>query len=266
MAWIESHQSLSRHKKTLRLCAELKTDRHKVLGHLHELWWWGLDNADTYGAIGHTSNEVLAEAAGWPLSKAESWVGALVHAGFIDATDDGLVLHDWYDYAGKLNEQRSRNKERMRRKRDGAQPPHDPSTNGTRAAHVQRTSGARAPATRARITQPDRTIPNQVTPLNPPLGDRTAVRKPKRERKTITDDDIEQLVAKYAEQYGNRQSVRDEIDQALNHNARFKSINERLYVDGWLRRELQHRPGWRVVGGRGSTPARNAVDRTGVAN
>ena len=52
MAWIESHQSLSRHRKTLAVVAELKVDRHKLIGHLHELWWWALDNATAEGALG----------------------------------------------------------------------------------------------------------------------------------------------------------------------------------------------------------------------
>jgi hypothetical protein len=145
MAWIQSHQALSRHKKTLALAAYLRTDRYKVLGHLHELWWWGIDNADTNGQIGAVPAEVIAEAAGWPVKDAERFVESLVSAGFMDRTDDQLSLHNWFEYAGKLNVQRDENKERMRRKR-AAPPPHPPNTNGTSAAHVQRTTTARAPA------------------------------------------------------------------------------------------------------------------------
>jgi hypothetical protein len=106
-------------------------------------------------------------------------------------------------------------------------------------------------------------------PLNPPQGGgRAPVPKPRPERTPITDQDIEDLVGKYAEQYGSRQAVRDEIELALNHTARFRSLRERLYVDGWLRRELAHRPGWRVINGRSAAAAvpRQPVDRTGVAN
>lgn len=49
MAWIESHQTLSRHRKTLRAAALLHVDRHKMIGHLHELWWWALDNVPGWG-------------------------------------------------------------------------------------------------------------------------------------------------------------------------------------------------------------------------
>jgi hypothetical protein len=164
MAWIESHQALSRHKKTLALAAFLKTDRHKVLGHLHELWWWGIDNADTYGQVGVVPNEVIAEAAGWPTKDADRFVDGLVSAGFMDQTEDGLTLHDWYDYAGKLNARRDENRERMRRKRV-AQPPHPPSTNGTSAEHVQRTHTARAPA-----TVPNPTVPEYDTSTEVSVG------------------------------------------------------------------------------------------------
>lgn len=155
MAWIESHQALSRHRKTLALAALLKTDRHKVLGHLHELWWWGLDNADVNGLLGNVSDRVIAEAAGWTLTNSGAFLAALVEAGFMDVGEDGLTLHDWYEYAGKLNERREENRERMRKKRTTKPPPHDPRTNGASAEHVQRTSGARAPATGP--NQPDLT-------------------------------------------------------------------------------------------------------------
>src|SRR5258708_5070945 len=157
MAWIESHQSLSRHRKTLAAATDLRVDRHKLLGHLHELWWWGLDNADIYGQLGHVPNPMIAEAAGWDVRRADQFVEALSTAGFLDRTDDGIVLHDWYEYAGKLNERREENRERMRKKRvSKPDPPDDgPRTNGASAQQVQRTSGARAPATGP--NQPDLT-------------------------------------------------------------------------------------------------------------
>ena len=125
MAWIESHQSLRIHPKTLALVAELHGDRHKLLGHLHCLWWWALEVADLDGHLpANTSPAVIAAAAEWPISKAGVFVNALVSAGFLDLSADGYSLHDWWDYAGKLNAKRAANKDRMR---------------ATRATHVQRT-------------------------------------------------------------------------------------------------------------------------------
>jgi hypothetical protein len=162
MSWIESHQSLARHRKTLALVALLKVDRHKLIGHLQELWWWGLDNADSSGLVGQVASESLAQAAGWRVYDAEHFVQALVTVGFVDVVEDGYVLHDWYEYAGKLNDQREKNRERMR----SARAAHKDRTNGTRVQEHADTSGARAPATGP--DQPDRsTTPSPGRELNP---------------------------------------------------------------------------------------------------
>lgn len=117
MAWIESHQSLLRHKKTNRLVALLDVDRFKLIGHLHALWWWALDNVPADGDLGDLSNAEIALAAEWP-GPADDWVTALEESGFIDTTPDGRFLHDWYDYAGRLIEDRSR-KRRANSERQG---------------------------------------------------------------------------------------------------------------------------------------------------
>ena len=151
MAWIESHQSLGHHRKTLQVAAALKVDRHKVIGHLQVLWWWGLDNADSSGKLGQVGAGAIAEAAEWPAKGAVQFVQALLDAGFLERDQDGFSLHDWYDYAGKLNAARAKNRERMQ---------------NARAAHVGRMSGARAPATVPNRTGPNQ--PDQPPPVNPP--------------------------------------------------------------------------------------------------
>src|SRR5215831_9814779 len=106
MAWIESHQSLGHHRKTLQVAATLKVDRHKLIGHLQVLWWWGLDNADSTGKLGHVSTRAIAEAAEWPARDSDRFVHALTSAGFLEHDQEGFSLHDWYDYAGKLTDAR----------------------------------------------------------------------------------------------------------------------------------------------------------------
>lgn len=113
MAWIESHQSLLTHRKTLRASLLLKVDRYKLIGHLHALWWWSLDNAKDDGELGAISAAEIAEAAGWPTKKADEFVAALVSVGFIDAKNDvSKSLHNWRKYAGKLNEKRAKDRAR----------------------------------------------------------------------------------------------------------------------------------------------------------
>lgn len=143
MAWIESHQSLSRHRKTLTAAALLKTDRHKVIGHLHELWWWGLDNADIHGNLGLVPDDMIAEGAGWPVKEASRFVDALVSARFLERKSDGsVILHDWYDFAGKLNERRAKDAARKRMSEDyPPETPDDRPRNGHgNPADIQRNS------------------------------------------------------------------------------------------------------------------------------
>lgn len=144
MAWIESHQTLSRHPKTLRLAAELKCGVPAAIGYVHLMWYWALDFAPT-GDI-RTSPSILAHACEWRGS-AERFIQALVTAGFLEDREGGVVIHDWADYAGKLMDRRAANAERTR---------------AYRARHVMLTSEARDGA-----TVPNRTGPNQTVPPNP---------------------------------------------------------------------------------------------------
>jgi len=115
VAWIESHQSLARHRKLLRLAGELGIDRVKAIGHLHLLWWWALDNADADGDLGPVTASEVAQAAEWPVRKAPQLLAALEASGFVDRNGDDLSLHGWYEYAGKLAEKREANRQRARR-------------------------------------------------------------------------------------------------------------------------------------------------------
>lgn len=117
MAWIESHQTLSRHRKTLKTAGRLSVDRHKLIGHLHELWWWGLDNVGVSGVIENSTSYEIATAAQWD-GDPDAFVEALVYGGFIDRDGDKLQLHDWYEYAGQLIEKRIEERDRSRRRRE----------------------------------------------------------------------------------------------------------------------------------------------------
>lgn len=155
MAWIELHQSVWTHKKTLLLAAELDMSETHAVAHLIRLWTWALDNAPT-GDISGLPPKVIAIGAGWDKDP-EVFVRAAINAGWFDETDEGLFIHDWQDYAGRLIEKRKANAERMRRAR--AETVSDKCYE--RATHVQRTTSACAGA-----TIPNRTVPNQTEGLN----------------------------------------------------------------------------------------------------
>jgi hypothetical protein len=142
MAWIESHQSLGHHPKTLRLAHELRCSVPCAIGYLHLLWWWALDYAQD-GVVSGDKQAVIARACMWSKKPEQFWAG-LLSAGFIEHTEQGLRIHDWMDYAGRLVQQRAANAERMRT---------------ARAKHVRHTSGTRAEHVQGLPTGPDRTQP-----------------------------------------------------------------------------------------------------------
>lgn len=153
MAWIESHQSLGEHPKTKKLCRVLGISKPEAVGHLHMLWWWAMDYAQD-GDLSRYEPLDIAIGAEWHGDES-TFVDALVTAGFLDR-ENGVRIHDWHDYAGKLIERRARNAQRMR----DARADYDAGTNGDRATHVQRTQ-------RARVQLPNQTIPNQTIPTEP---------------------------------------------------------------------------------------------------
>lgn len=144
MAWFPSHQSLARHPKTHRLMARLKTSRAATVGHLNLFWWWCLDYAPD-GSLAGFSAEEVAIAMEWD-GDADALLEALIFAGFIDATDAGLVVHDWDEYGGKIERRKAAHRDRMRESRaadatgkDGTPDDGDAHVHGTdsaRDAHV----------------------------------------------------------------------------------------------------------------------------------
>jgi len=112
--WLESHQALLTHRKTMRATALAEISTPQLIGHLHMLWWWGLDNADADGSLGDTFASEIEMVAGWAgppgkLVDALLGAGGNGHAGFLDQKGYGFKLHDWGDYGGKLKLARAKN-------------------------------------------------------------------------------------------------------------------------------------------------------------
>lgn len=119
MAWIESHQALQRHRKTIRAANLLKISRPLLIGHLHCLWWWALDNAASDGRLGHVSDAEIAEAAEWPTDRGSQFVSALVESGFLERLPWGeLCLDEFFRarFPGKFRSEVRRAWDAMRRR------------------------------------------------------------------------------------------------------------------------------------------------------
>lgn len=82
------------------------------MGHLHGLWFWALDFAQD-GDIGRYDPEEIADAVLWD-GNAQGFMDALVSSDFADKTSDGIKIHDWNEYAGKLLERRAADRLRKR--------------------------------------------------------------------------------------------------------------------------------------------------------
>lgn len=103
MAWIKSYQSLANHPKLLQIAAMLGLNQNETIGVMHRLWWWALDYAED-GNISKYPEISLAAACG--LKSPDGFLQALFECGFVDDTEEGLAIHDWWTYAGPLLQSR----------------------------------------------------------------------------------------------------------------------------------------------------------------
>jgi hypothetical protein len=155
MAWLELHQSLPTHRKTLMMADALDVTPVQIVGHLTCLWLWALDNAQD--GVLHVSPQMIARAAQWE-DEAQPFTEALLAAGFLEP--DGHI-HDWDAYAGRLIEGRRKSAERAKAWREQHGTRNVPSISNAANAH-----GTRSERIANEATVPNRTVPNQPSAPN----------------------------------------------------------------------------------------------------
>ena len=95
MAWISVYQEVDG-PKLRRLARLLETSKAESLGILNFLWFWGMNNADETGKVLEASREDIEDAlAGTTRIRPEAVVDALFEAGWLDASGDDILIHDW---------------------------------------------------------------------------------------------------------------------------------------------------------------------------
>lgn len=143
MAWFELHQELCAHPKTKRLAKTLGICLPQAVGHCVCLWTWAMSYAQD-GVLTDYGQDGIADAAQWP-GDPDVFVTAMIGCGvgdkpgFIEWTsEDGLIIHDWEDYAGKYIEKRDREKlrQRERRSQDKVRG-HTPNVHSTLPQHTK---------------------------------------------------------------------------------------------------------------------------------
>lgn len=101
--WIKSHVNLADHPKVFTLSRTLSVPVPYVIGTLHLLWWYGMRYSWKDGDVSRYGAQGIATACKWDKDP-EALVTALQEAGFLD----GLKIHDWLDFAGRLVKDRIR--------------------------------------------------------------------------------------------------------------------------------------------------------------
>lgn len=116
MAWIESHQALERHPKTLDLMTSMGWDLSQTIGYLHRFWWWVVDYAEDGDLRKHGNHYAIS--LGLTGEVADKFVTEMKRIGFID-TQPNLRVHDWWAYHGYyLRSKYRHSKEKWERIRD----------------------------------------------------------------------------------------------------------------------------------------------------
>lgn len=164
MAWLQVHQTLKDHRKLFDAADQLEITPPHMIGLLVSFWLWALDNAPT-GSLNDITPRMIARAAQWD-GDPEKLAQTLIRAGWIDLKEDEtLEIHDWYEYAGKLIDQRQAEKERSRNRRAAAAASAD-ATSGVstptagRPTGNRRKAGGRVDQSRVDKTRDDKTPPS----------------------------------------------------------------------------------------------------------
>lgn len=168
--WIELHQEMPRHPKTLALAQALKISRREAVGLLIDLWTWGLNCADETGYLRGITNEGIAMALDWSGRQAAKLVNALVDCGWIDGENGNYSLHDWADYTSRLSDKRKdaeRKREARKRAKQADESPKNPQNVPGQSADSPRKNTVNP---RAGITKPNQTKPYITTSNNNPAS------------------------------------------------------------------------------------------------
>ncbi len=100
MAWIESHQALLNHPKTVHLASIMGWHKYETVGRLHAFWWWCVDYAED-GRLDKYNEAILGAAAGLAGDDCGLFVRAMKESRWLD-TDPFLRIHDWFTYFGRF--------------------------------------------------------------------------------------------------------------------------------------------------------------------
>ncbi len=219
MAWIEIHQTLPNHRKTIEAATILGIRPAQMVGHLVCFWLWALDNAPdgkiTSSRVSHR-NGIVTVMSHWEGNEDE-FVNALIEVKFLHEDGDTLIIHDWQDYAGKLIDARKANRDRQRRYRERKkkEEPEDENSNANITVTKELCNDSQY-STVQYSTVPNSTVPEDIN---------TIVQKPKTEEPKNSKPPYQDIVDSYNSTCHDLPKVRalsDKRKRAI--NARWKEF------------------------------------------
>ena len=120
MAWLEIHQALATHRKTIDAARLLGVRPPHLMGCMVSLWLWAIDSAPDGDLTDADWRTLAREAAQWHGRNPTRFIEVLIEVGFLDYLEGSkLFIHNWKKYSGaKLIYLDARKEYERNRKRD----------------------------------------------------------------------------------------------------------------------------------------------------
>ena len=256
MAWLQVHQTIKDHRKLLDAADALEIAPPHMMGMLISFWLWALDNAPS-GKLSGISSRMIARAAQWD-GEAEKLVETLIYAGWLDENEDrDLEIHDWYEYAGKLIDQRTAEKNRSQRRRAAAaavkqpqddhqatagQPPDDRRSTDKRPQDDRQTTAGRVEKSRV-----EKSIDNIIPPTPSSEAGDGDNDIPK---KSLIEERFAEFWAAYPKKVGKQNAIKawNKIKPSAELHARIMgAVSQQKRSEDWIRehgRFIPHPTTW----------------------
>lgn len=101
MAWLEAHDELINHPKTIMLGGLMGWNKWESAGRLLGFWFWALKYAPT-GDLRKFNDEQMGASVELNGDAAASFVKSMVASCWIDRAQDVFRIHDWPDFTKRF--------------------------------------------------------------------------------------------------------------------------------------------------------------------
>lgn len=114
LQWIQVDANLSTHRKSVHLAALIGDQR--AWTYPVQLWAWASQNQPDGFVRGSAAKLVVEHVSGWRGEPGKLYE-SMLEAGWLDAQEDGVFIHDWPDHQGAHIAKAEKDAERQRERR-----------------------------------------------------------------------------------------------------------------------------------------------------